>query len=47
MHGPRNVKFVIPLNPRKYTILNGDFVFDLRDVFQDCNPDVKQDLPVL
>jgi len=47
MHSPQNVKFVNPSNPRKYAILNGDFVFDLHDVFQECNPDVKQDLSLL
>jgi len=38
---------VIPLTPRKYTILNGNFVFDLCDVYQEHNPDIKEDLPVL
>ena len=38
------------LTPRKYTGLNGNFVFDVRDfdlldVFQECEPGVKQDLP--
>ena len=35
-----------PLTPRKYTLLNGNFVFDLCDIFKECNPDVKRDLPV-
>jgi hypothetical protein len=35
-----------PLTPRKYTVLNGSFVFglhsfDLNDVFQECNHDIK------
>ena len=33
-------------NPRKYTVLNGNFVFDFRDVFQERNPGIKRDLPV-
>jgi len=37
---------VYPLSPRKYTVLNGNFVFDLRDVFQDCNPSIKWGLSV-
>jgi hypothetical protein len=32
-------------NPKKYTVLSGNFVFDLRDVFQERNPGVKRDLP--
>jgi hypothetical protein len=36
----------IPLTPSKYTVLNGNFVFDLRDVFQELNPGVKGDLPI-
>jgi hypothetical protein len=40
-------KVLNPLIPRKYTVLNGNFVFGLWDVFQEHNPDVKQDLPVL
>ena len=44
--------FVSPLTPRKYMVLNGNFVFDfrdfdLRDVFQERNPGVKLELPVL
>jgi hypothetical protein len=31
---------------RKYTILNGNFVFDLHYVFQEHNPGVKRDPPV-
>jgi len=43
---------VNPLTPRKYTVFNGNFAFilhnfDLRDIFQECNPGVKQDLPAL
>ena len=42
---------VNPLTPTKYTVLNGNFVFDsrnfdLHDVFQECNPDMKRDLPL-
>jgi hypothetical protein len=33
-------------NPRKYSALNGSFVFDLRDVFQERNSGVQRDLPV-
>ena len=40
------------LNPPETPCLNGNFVldfheFDLRDVFQECNPGVKQYLSVL
>jgi len=34
-------------NPRKYTVLNENVMFDLCDVFQEHNPGVKQDLPVI
>jgi hypothetical protein len=34
-----------PLTPRKYVVLNGNFVVDLRDVFQERNPGVKRELP--
>jgi hypothetical protein len=37
---------VSPLTPRKYTVLNGSFVFDLHDVFQESIPGVKRDSPV-
>ena len=37
---------VNPLTTRKYTVLNGNFGFDLRDAFQEGNPAVKRDLPV-
>ena len=37
---------VSPLAPKKYTVLNWNFVFDLRDVFQERIPGVKRDLPV-
>jgi len=37
---------VIPLPPRKYTVLKGNFVFDLRDVSQEGNPGTQRDLPV-
>jgi len=36
-----------PVTPRKYTVLNENFVFDLRKIFQDCIPDAKRDLPVM
>jgi hypothetical protein len=41
-----------PLIPRKYIVLNRNFVFDLRDfdsreVFQESKPGVKRELPVL
>ena len=29
---------VNPLTRRKYTVLSGNFVFDLCDVFQECVP---------
>ena len=35
-----------PINTSKYTIWNGNSVFDLRDVLQECIPSVKRDLPV-
>ena len=40
------------LTPRKYIVLNGNFVFDLhnfdlRYVFQEHNPAIKRQLPVL
>jgi len=43
---------VNPVTPRKYAVFNGDFMFDLhsfdlRNIFQECNPGVKQDLPAL
>jgi len=38
---------VNPLTLWKYTVLNGNFVFDLCDVYQEHNPDEKQDLPIL
>jgi hypothetical protein len=43
---------VNPLTSWKYTVLNQTFVFnlhnfDLRDIFQECNPGVKLDLPAL
>jgi len=30
-----------PFTPRKYNVLNGNFVFSLRDVFQKCIHSVK------
>jgi hypothetical protein len=38
---------VNPLTPRKYTVLNGNFVFDGHDVFLKCNPGIKLNLPVI
>ena len=32
---------------RKCTVLNVNFVFDLRDVLQEVTPGVKRDLPML
>jgi hypothetical protein len=32
--------------PRGNRHLNENFVFDLRNIFKECNPCVKQDLPV-
>ena len=29
---------VKPLIPRKCTVFNGNFVFDLYDIFHECNP---------
>ena len=37
---------VNPLNHKKYIVLNVNIVFDLRNIYQECNPGVKQDLPV-
>ena len=34
------------LTPRKYTVLNGNFLFNLREVFQERNPSIKRDLSV-
>lgn len=34
-------------NPRKYTVLNENFVFDLHNIFQDCIPGIKRDLPLM
>jgi len=33
----REDEVVTPLTPRKYTVLNGNNEFDLRDVFQDAS----------
>jgi len=33
-------------NLTKYTVLNGNSVFDLDDIFQEPNPGIQQDLPV-
>jgi hypothetical protein len=38
---------VNPLAPRKNTILNRNFVFDLHDIFHKCIPGIKQDLSTL
>jgi hypothetical protein len=37
---------VSSLTPRKYTVLNGNFVFDMHDfdlldIFQECDPGIK------
>lgn len=37
---------VCPLTPRKYAMLNWNFLFELSDVFQEPNLGVKRDLPV-
>ena len=37
----------LPLTPKKYTVLNGNFGFDLHDIFQERNHGTKWDLPVL
>ena len=34
-------------NPQEVHCLDGNFMFDLRDVFQEANPDVKRDLHIL
>jgi hypothetical protein len=34
-------------NPTKCTVYSGNFVFNLCDALQECNPAVKQDLPIL
>jgi len=34
-------------NPQKNTVLNGNFVFDSHDVFQERNPGIKRDLPLV
>ena len=46
------VEVVNPLTPRKYTVFNGNCAFNLhnfdsRDIFQECNPGMKQDLPAI
>jgi len=38
---------VNPQTPWKYTVLKGNFLFDLCNVFQECNLGIKQDLPVI
>jgi len=40
-------KAINPLTLRRYTVLNGNFVFDLRNVYQEHNPGIKRDFPVL
>jgi len=37
---------VNPLIPRKYTVVNGNAVCDLCDIFKECIPGVKQDLSI-
>jgi len=37
---------VNPLAPLKYTIVNRKSVFDLFNVFQECNHGIIEDLPV-
>jgi hypothetical protein len=37
---------VIPPTPRKYNVLNGNFVFDLCDIFQEHNAGIQRRLPV-
>ena len=32
------MRLSILLTPRKYTVLKGKFVFNLREVFQECKP---------
>ena len=39
------MRLSIPLTLKKYTVLKGNCVFDLRDVFQERNPGVQRDLP--
>jgi cytochrome c oxidase assembly protein Cox11 len=34
------------LYPSGSTVLNGNFVFDLHSICQECNPAIKWDLPV-
>jgi hypothetical protein len=46
MYTGYTVHIFYPLSPRKYTVLNGNFVFDLGDVFQEHIPGEKRDLPV-
>jgi hypothetical protein len=33
-------------SPNPHTVLNGNFVFDLRDIFQERDPGIKRDLPI-
>jgi len=40
--GPVQARNGIALTPRKYTVLNGKFLFGLRDVFQERIPFVKR-----
>ena len=35
------------MDPTTYTVLNGNFVSDLHDVYQEHNPGIKGDFPVL
>jgi len=39
-------ELISPLTPKKHTLLNVTVVFDLRDVFQECNTGVKGGLSV-
>jgi hypothetical protein len=32
-----------PLVPRIYIVLNGNFVFDLHEIFKECNPGINKD----
>jgi len=41
------MRLSVPLTLRKYTFLKGNYVFDLRDVFQERIPGVQRDLPAI
>jgi len=35
-------EIINPLVPSKYIVLNGNFVFDMHDIFKECNPGINK-----